>query len=106
MTLDKLKHYCLQKPQVTSGYPFRKETLVFKSSDKVFCLVRTNLSPLSINLKCEPEEALILRENYPAITPGYHMNKKLWNTISLDGSLTESEIKKMIDDSYRLVAKG
>jgi len=79
--------------------------MVFKVRGKMFALITVQDTPLRINLKCDPELALHLRAAYPAVQPGYHMNKKHWNTITLDGSLPDTEILTMIDDSYDLVAK-
>ncbi len=105
MTLDELQQYCNSKNGVTESFPFDDETLVFKVAEKMFCLV--NLTPpWSINLKCNPEKALELREKYEEVTPGYHMNKKHWNTVDLHGTLKNSLIKEFIDDSYNLVVAG
>jgi predicted DNA-binding protein (MmcQ/YjbR family) len=103
MNAEEITSYCMSKPNVTDGFPFRKETLVFKVAGKVFCLLRLDQQPLTINVKCDAEKAVELREKYSAITPGYHMNKKYWNTIALDGSLNSTDIRKFIDDSYLLV---
>lgn len=105
MNIDKLQKYCLNKKGVTEGFPFDEETLVFRVADKMFCLV--NLTPpWSINLKCDPEKAIELREEYEEIIPGFHMNKKHWNTVDLHGNLKESLIEELIDDSYNLVFAG
>jgi len=103
MNAEDITDYCLSKEDVTSSFPFGPETLVFKISEKVFCLMGLDRDPLSINLKCDPELAMELRERHPAVIPGYHMNKKHWNTVSLDGSLTSKQIKEFIDHSYNLV---
>jgi len=105
MNSEEITNYCNSKKNVTSGFPFpaRKQTLVFKVSGKVFCLMRLDHDPLSINVKCDPELAQGLRDKYPAITPGYHMNKKFWNSVLLDGSLTSKQIRGFIDASYDLV---
>jgi predicted DNA-binding protein (MmcQ/YjbR family) len=103
MNAEYITDYCLAKEDVTSGFPFGPETLVFKINEKVFCLMGLDRDPLSINLKCDPELAMELREQHPAVIPGYHMNKKHWNTVSLDGSLTTKQIKEFIDHSYNLV---
>jgi predicted DNA-binding protein (MmcQ/YjbR family) len=102
MNIEDVRNYCLQKEGVTEGFPFDEETLVFKVLDKIFCLSNFEL-PLKINLKCNPEKAIELREQYDAVTPGYHMNKKHWNTIEIDNSIPEREIFKLIDHSYSLV---
>jgi len=105
MNIDSLQKYCLKKEGVTEGFPFDEETLVFKVAGKMFCLV--NLTPpRSINLKCDPERAVELREEYEYIIPGYHMNKKHWNTVDLQGTLKDSLIEELIDDSYSLVLAG
>ena len=102
MSIEEVREYCINKQKVTEGFPFDNETLVFKVLGKMFCL--SNLTyPVSINLKCNPERAIELREEFDEIKPGFHMNKKHWNTIELEGNLTESFIKRMIDDSYNLV---
>lgn len=88
---------------VTESFPFDEQTLVFKVGGKIFALISLETEPLRINLKCDPERAEILREAYPAITGGYHMNKKHWNTLSLDGSLNEQLVAELIRHSYELV---
>jgi len=105
MNIEELRDYCLQKPAVTEGLPFGEDTLVFKVAGKMFLL--TSISQgLSFNVKCEPELAIELREKYAEIQPGYHMNKKMWNTVRLDGSLTKKQLHEMIDHSYNEVVKG
>lgn len=105
MDIEELRKYCLKKKGVTESFPFNEETLVFKVMGKMFCL--TNLTPpLSINLKCEPGKALELREEYDFVQPGYHMNKKHWNTIYLQEIIKPGLIYKWIDDSYNLAAAG
>src|ERR1700712_4605907 len=85
--------------------PFGETTLVFKTNKKVFLLASLDAQPLQFNVKCNPEKAIELRETYPeAVLPGYHMNKKHWNTIIIDGTLNTKQIKQMIDDSYDLVS--
>ena len=86
MNIEEYRSYCLAKKGVIEEFPFDNETLVFKVAGKMFAL--TNVSTFaSINLKCDPEKAVELRDQYPAVLPGYHMNKKHWNTILLDGSI-------------------
>jgi predicted DNA-binding protein (MmcQ/YjbR family) len=104
MDTESLREYCISKNSVTESFPFDEETLVFKVADKIFALVSLE-GELTINLKCDPCFALELRERYPAVTPGYHMNKKHWNTIVVDGSISDKEIFSWIDDSYELVAR-
>lgn len=102
MNIEEFREYCLSKPGVTEEFPFGETTLVFKVMAKIFTL--TNLEgDWSLNLKCDPERAIELREKYPAILPGYHMNKVHWNTIMMDGSLSPDLILKMIDHSYNLI---
>jgi predicted DNA-binding protein (MmcQ/YjbR family) len=86
--------------------PFGPDNLVYKVMNKMYALVPLDADPLTISLKCEPGQALLLRDVYPAVRPGYHMNKKHWNTVTLDGSVPESEMWGMIDDSYDLVVAG
>jgi len=106
MDIEQLREYILQKPSVTEGFPFGEDTLVFKTNSKIFLLVGLNSSPLQFNVKCEPAKAIELREEYPdSILPGYHMNKKHWNTIVVDGTISNKLLKEMIDDSYDLVSK-
>jgi len=102
MNIELIREYCINKPQVTEGFPFGEDTLVFKVKGKIFALASLD-GDLSVNLKCEPGLALELRENYSAVTPGYHMNKKHWNTIILDGSVPDKEVFRWIDNSYNLV---
>lgn len=105
MDTNQLKQYIRHKKTVTSGYPFDETTLVFKVINKMFALIAKDETPLRINLKCDPEEAQILRRMHKSIIPGYHMNKEHWNTVILDGSLPDELIYKLIDDSYDLVVK-
>lgn len=106
MNLKVLNNYLLSKKRTTSSYPFDETTLVFKVINKIFALISEDEIPLRINLKCDPEDAQILRGMHESIVPGYHMNKEHWNTVILDKSLPDGLIYKMIDDSYNLVAKG
>jgi len=105
MDIEKVRKYCLKMKAVTESFPFNEETLVFKVTGKMFCLTNLNRPP-SINLKCDPELAVELREKYNAVTPGYHMNKTLWNTVLLDGSIADREILQWIEHSYNLVVHG
>ena len=106
LSLETLKNYCLTKIGVTFCFPFDDETLVFKVGNKMFALTNINKPILEINLKCEPFMSEDLRRNFHAIKPGYHMNKKHWNTIVLDGSIPDEKILFLIDLSYDLVYKG
>lgn len=103
MTLELLRRYLLGLPGAVEDFPFGPEHLVVKVEGKMFALIALSEEPLRMNLKCEPEHAEVLRSYYPAVLPGYHMNKKHWNTLVLDGSIAEVEVLSMIDDSYRLV---
>lgn len=103
MNVEQFRSYCLAKGGVTEEFPFGEETMVFKVMGKMFALADVTLFE-SVNLKCDPEQAVLLREQYPAVLPGYHMNKKHWNTVLIDGSLADNLVKKWIDDSYQLVA--
>ena len=103
MDIESLRDYCLAKKAVDEGFPFGESVLVFKVKGKVFLLARLDTPTLEFNVKCDPEQAIEWREQYPAVQPGYHMNKRLWNTIIADGSIPVKIIKQMIDDSYRLV---
>ena len=106
MDIESLRDYVLQKHGVTESFPFGEDVLVFKVDNKLFLLVSLNLQPLQFNAKCNPDEALELREEYPdAVLPGYHMNKKHWNTVIINGTLTNKQLLDMIDNSYNLVGK-
>lgn len=105
MNLKTLQEILLKKKGTTEEIPFGPEVLVYKVMGKMFALIAWEEDPLRLNLKCDPDLALALRDKYPAIIPGYHMNKRHWNSIILDGSLPENEILAMIDDSYDLVVK-
>ena len=102
MNIEEFRDYCLPKKGVTESFPFDNITLVLKVADKMFALANTD-GDLSFNLKCDPERAIELREQYPAIRPGYHMNKKHWNSVYMDGSLSNEFIQQLIDDSYDLI---
>ncbi len=104
MDIESLRNYCISKKNVTESFPFDDETLVFKVEGKIFALVNLE-GDLSINLKCDPELALELRERYSAVIPGYHMNKKYWNTILIDGTIPDREVFSWIDHSYDEVLK-
>jgi len=97
-----LRDYCISKKRSTESFPFGEETLVFKADGKIFALVNLD-GDLSINLKCEPSFAIDLRERFSSVTAGYHMNKKHWNTVLLDGSVPDKEVFSWIDHSYDLI---
>ena len=105
MNIEELRDYALSLKEVEEGFPFGEETLVFKTNNKIFLLVSLSTVPLQFNVKCNPERAVELREMYASVIPGYHMNKKHWNTIIVDGSIPRNELKEFIKDSHALVAK-
>ena len=105
MNIEELRDYAIAKPETEEGFPFGESTLVFKVRGKIFLLVSVDAQPLQFNAKCDPEKAMELREQYDSVRPGYHMNKKHWNTVIIDGSLSKKQLKEMIDHSYALVAK-
>src|SRR5512145_2771038 len=98
MTVDAIREYCLSLKAVTEGFPFGEDALVFKVKGKMFALL--SLQDRWLNLKCDPEIAIQLREKYESVTPGYHMSKVHWNTIDLNGSVPERTLKEWITDSY------
>jgi|ERR1039458_3623187 predicted DNA-binding protein (MmcQ/YjbR family) len=106
MNLEEFREYCLSKNYATEEMPFGPETIVFKVLSKVFALTGVDTIPATANLKCDPERAMQLREQYPSIIPGWHMNKKHWNTITLESELDDRLIRELIDHSYELVADG
>lgn len=106
MNAENLRDYCTAKPGVTESFPFDDVTLVFKVGDKMFALLDTEGRPTTIALKCDPERAVQLREEFAAVQPGYHLNKKHWNTVTLDGSVRNGEVQAWIDHSYELVRSG
>lgn len=101
--VEELRDYCLAKAEVTESFPFDEDTLVFKVCGKMFMLV--SLEERKVALKCDPVKAIELRESYHAVLEGYHMNKRYWNTIELDGSIPAKLLKEWIDDSYNLVVQ-
>ena len=102
--LEIIRDYCLAKAGTSESFPFDEHTLVFKLMGKMFAIIPLERLPLQINLKCDPEEAIDLRDRYPeSILPGYHMNKQHWNTVILESDLNESLIKKLVDHSYELI---
>jgi predicted DNA-binding protein (MmcQ/YjbR family) len=107
MDIESLREYALAKPSVTEGFPFGEDVLVFKTSGKMFLLLPLDTVPVQFNVKCNPERAVELREQYPAaVLPGYHMNKKHWNTVIINGTLTKRQLLEMIDHSYNLISRG
>ncbi len=105
--MDSIKNYLLRKPAAEESYPFGEDVLVPKVCEKMFATYSKNSDGFfHMNLKCDPNEALALRDIFEAVIPGYHMNKKHWNTVILDGSIPSGEIERMIDRSYGLVVKS
>lgn len=102
MDIITFREFCLSLQAVTEGMPFGGDTLVFKVKGKMFCL--TGIDDFEfINLKCDPDKALLLREEYPAVKPGYHMSKTHWNSVYMDGSISDKLIRQWVTDSYNLV---
>lgn len=106
MNIEQLWEYCKTKPDAEESFPFGPQTLVFKVKGKIFFLVSLEKQPLQFNVKCDPEKAIELREQFASVLPGYHMNKKLWNTIIIDGTIPTPRLKEFIDESYLLVLKA
>lgn len=106
MNIEELREYCLSKKGVEECFPFDEETLVFKVMGKMFLLSGIESKPLEMNVKCDPVMAINLRETYKCVKPGYHMNKKHWNTVTCDGTVPDKLIKSWIDHSYGLVVDG
>jgi predicted DNA-binding protein (MmcQ/YjbR family) len=102
MNIEELRDYCLSLKGATEDFPFDKTTLVFKVVGKIFCITDLE-SKFSIALKNDPEKNVELREEFPAVKPGYHLNKLHWNTIEIDGSMSDDLLKNLIDESYDLV---
>ncbi|MEJ2488083.1 MAG: MmcQ/YjbR family DNA-binding protein [Anaerolineales bacterium] len=103
LTLVQLDEYFLSKPGAEASYPFGEGARVYKVMNKMFGLIGEEAVPLQVNLKCDPDDALALRDQYKAIIPGYHMNKKHWNSLNMDGTLPENLVHELIDHSYELV---
>ncbi|MCF6237330.1 MAG: MmcQ/YjbR family DNA-binding protein [Candidatus Marinimicrobia bacterium] len=105
MNYKEIEKVLLNFNDASLSFPFDDKTPVFKVANKMFALMSIDRKPLTINLKCDPEDALILRSQFKAVIPGYHMNKDHWNTVTLDGSLDPGLLKKLIEDSYALVVR-
>lgn len=103
MNVETLREYCLSKEDVEETLPFGPDTLVFKVKGKIFLLTGLDNAEFRFNIKCDPDKAVELREEFPCVLPGYHMNKKHWNTIVVDGSVSTGQLKEWIDHSYQLV---
>lgn len=106
MKLETIRTYLHNKPGTSEEIPFGPDVFVYKVGGKIFALLAWPAAPLKLSLKCDPDFALALRDQYQAVQPGYHLNKKHWNSITLDGSLPEAEIWSLIDHSYTLVVKS
>lgn len=106
MDLANFREYCLSKPGATEGTPFGSDVLVFKVGGKMFALAAIDEVPTRVNLKCDPDLALDLRDRYEQVRPGYHMSKKHWNTVEIEGGIPAIELRRMIDHSYELVVSG
>ncbi len=105
MNIEDIREYCLSKPHTSEGFPFDEHTLVIKVGSKVFFISGLDNEMLAFNVKCDPEKAIELREEFTSILPGYHMNKKHWNTIEVIGELGDQQIYDQIDHSYDMVVK-
>jgi len=105
MNIEEYREYCLSKPGVTEGFPFGPDTLVLRVGGKIFTIAGFENFE-RVNLKCDPERAIELREEYTGIIPGYHMNKQHWNTVYTDGSVPQKLVRELIDHSYDLVLKS
>ena len=106
MNAPELREWCLEQNGAIEDFPFTPEHSVFKVHGKMFALSALERNPLEVSVKCEPELAVALRASYPAIRPGYHLNKRHWNTITLDGSLPDQLVRDLIEDSYDLVVSA
>ena len=104
MDAETFRERCLAKAHVTEGTPFGEDHLVFKVAGKVFAILALDEIPPRVNLKCDPDRALELRDRYEQVRPGYHMNKKHWNTVIMDDGITDSAISEMLEHSYALVS--
>ena len=105
MNIEDYRNYCLAKAGTSEGFPFDEKTLVFKVMGKMYALTSVETFQ-SVNLKCDPDRALELREKFSGVKPGYHMNKKLWNTVMIDGSISDKLLIELTDHSYDLVVQG
>ncbi len=106
MNIEEFREYCLAKRMVTESFPFDATTLVFKVGGKMFALTGLDDPEFKVNLKCDPDKAEELRETYPAIRPGFHMNKSHWNTVTVDGSFSMALFRELIDHSYALIVSS
>jgi predicted DNA-binding protein (MmcQ/YjbR family) len=106
VTFGELHAYCLGKPGAAETFPFGADVLVFKVKGKMFALTNIERLPFAVSLKCDPDLAAELRDRYPAVQPGYHLNKRHWNTVEIDGSVPDGELRAWIDASYDLVVRS
>ncbi|NND05369.1 MAG: MmcQ/YjbR family DNA-binding protein [Saprospiraceae bacterium] len=106
MNIETFRDYCLSKQGTSDDLPFDEHTLVFRVVGKIFAITRLSDTRLSVNLKCDPAKSVDYRDQYPEIEPGYHMNKKHWNTVDFEGELSSYFLRELIDHSYELVVKG
>src|SRR6266481_8583949 len=106
MDLEQFREYCLSRVAATESMPFGEGVLVFKVAGKIFALAALDEFPTTVNLKCDPDLALELRDRYEQVRPGYHMNKKHWNTVEIDSGVPDRELRNMIDHSYELVVQS
>jgi predicted DNA-binding protein (MmcQ/YjbR family) len=106
MTADALRRWCLARPGASQEFPFGERTSVFKVGGRMFALSALECQPLRVSLKCEPDLAQGLRDTHPAIQPGYHLNKRHWITITLDGTVPDETVFELLEDSYDLVVAG
>jgi len=106
MNIEQFRNYCLSKKYVTESFPFDEVTLVFKVANKMLALSGLEHHPSTVNLKCDPEKAIELRAQYSDVIEGFHMSKKHWNTIIIEGNLSNKLIEELIDHSYNLVVNG
>lgn len=106
MTPQELRRHCLNHPGATEDFPFGETVSVFKVATKIFAITDLTDAPLEVSVKCDPDLAQALRAQHRAVRAGYHLDKRHWNTVTIDGSLDDAEIEAMIDDSYDLVVGG
>jgi predicted DNA-binding protein (MmcQ/YjbR family) len=106
MNIESFREYCLKKSGATEATPFGPEDVVFKVEGKMFAIATLMEVPTRVNLKCDPDWALDLRDRYEQVRPGYHMNKKHWNTVEIDTGIPDTDLRRMIDHSYELVVKS
>ncbi|CAA6828881.1 MAG: FIG00930446: hypothetical protein [uncultured Aureispira sp.] len=106
MNIEDLRNYCLAKAGAEERLPFGGDILVFKVMGKMFALTSLGSEDFKVNLKCDPDRAVELREEHDAVQPGYHMNKKHWNTVDFEAGLRNSFLKELVDHSYAMVVKG